>query len=1641
MSKKIVAMLMAVAMAFSLLPVTAFAVGEENGQAPVTKKASENNLTMNKTVTPEGDGTYTVQLESYATGLVTPTQAPVPMDFVLVLDVSGSMTGEIASYGYQETKKASWYAKDVYYAITTYYAKIGEEYYPVSCQRKWVPGKYFGHYEYWLEANGQPLGNEGEWGEQLYSGSLYTYGEVSGTKTTKLAAMKTAVNNFIESVAAQKNGDDPVAHRISIVKFAGKSNDGVGNDTYPEDGFTYNYTQKVTELTDVTAAGSVASLKRDVNALTAGGATRADLGMEKADGVLNGRQDKNRPSVVVMFTDGKPTTSDGFEWNVAGAAVDTAKTLKNSGTKVYTIGMFTDADPSDTNGAFNKYMNGVSSKYPGASGKKNSLGNYYYYTDIDLGGPADGNYYFKADNAGDLEQVFQTISHVTTTTSPLDASAVVVDKVPSNFALNKESVQVYTADCTGKNNEGKLTWSENPVKSDIIPNIPEDKNEDGSQTISTAGFNFSQHWCGVDGTTPHGKKLIIEFTIKCTNYGGTQPTNAGAYIKAKADSTDRIIWVDDPEVPVTVQLPGVNNPAVKTKPYDGAGFDIKDEIGKIIAGLVPVDGIKNQFIDLTYEIKDSSNETVGTYTIPAGQDTGTWSDTSTNITTGPNVGNYTYKITVTGQDKKQPNNDDSKDCTATFTITKRNVTFAGESKRVEWNGKEQTITGITPTGLLQGHTYSGLTYAAKGTDPKDYLGEFSGDLVISDKDNNNVTSNYNVTKTPGKLTIIDSTKEVTVTFKIVGGKWSNGTTNPITESVQLTDGTGSLAAVKIPTGVADADHQRDGTWSPATPKAETVITQDGNKVFTLTFQEKEEQKPSDPVEWDVSRSKTASGLTKNSNGDWTTDVTLGLPSATTKQTIDVVLVVDNAFPTDNTTAATQAAGLMKQLEEIAKSGTVSVNAGLVISGGYIPVLHQIKLDNIENNITNIKEAIDKSKTDWKQQEGRKGSNIQAGVETARQMLAGETSASKENKYLVLISDGGAFSWYENETSVSKFYSTATETEGKNYYWCNPWDFQMRYGDGVSSREFDFTALMEKPEAEVDANSIPCPSEEWPSTGNGENGEGTQTQYQSNYSKKTVQSTLNKYPNTCAYSIISKDGYITSREAALYHTAKSISMASKEVKVIFVSFPYNYKNGSNLFKLTEGFKQYVADNNDNVTLYRVNGEENYPDEYKAGDSAEVFKSVKKDLIYLVDKGSKVEDTIGNKFTLIPDSFKLTVGGTELNWIKGGETYYFGDEKVSTTAYKFKVTVTKTESETKFDWEINEAITKDKPVKLSYKLKLTAPQTAAGTYGVKDLYGDEIVDDTNAAFTENDKKNALYTNKSATMTPKDSQGNLGADLEFPKPSVSYTIKSSSGSHSGGSRPSLNTKDHYGYIIGYPVDYYTGQPTTDQTKKPVRPEGKITRAEVATIYFRMLTDESRTKFWSQSNSYSDVKTGDWFNNAVSTLSNAGIIAGYEDGSFKPNGYITRAEFATIAARFFDVTYNGKDLFPDISGHWAKDYINQTANKGFVNGYEDGTFKPDRNITRAEAVTLVNRTLDRHPDKNHFTKDMLVWPDNMDQTKWYYADMQEATNSHTYQMKENSDKTKYENWTKTLPIRNWEALEKAWSNANSSQGNGNVV
>ena len=251
--------------------------------------------------------------------------------------------------------------------------------------------------------------------------------------------------------------------------------------------------------------------------------------------------------------------------------------------------------------------------------------------------------------------------------------------------------------------------------------------------------------------------------------------------------------------------------------------------------------------------------------------------------------------------------------------------------------------------------------------------------------------------------------------------------------------------------------------------------------------------------------------------------------------------------------------------------------------------------------------------------------------------------------------------------------------------------------------------------------------------------------------------------------------------------------------------------------------------------------------------------------------------------------------------------------------------------------------------------------------------------------------------------------------------FTKKSSGGGGGGGShKPTvtipddvptgLNGDDHYAYIVGYP----------DST---VRPQNGITRAEVATIFFRLLTGETRNANSTKSNSYSDVAAGAWYNHAVSTLSAMGIVKGDSHGKFNPNAPITRAEFAAIAARFDDKANTTAVDFSDIASHWAKNEISAAANNGWINGYTDGTFRPNNKITRAEAMTLVNRVLKRLPETaEDLHNDMIKWSDNSDTSAWYYLAVQEATNSHYYDIKEN----KYEKWSKLRETRDWTELEK---------------
>lgn len=248
------------------------------------------------------------------------------------------------------------------------------------------------------------------------------------------------------------------------------------------------------------------------------------------------------------------------------------------------------------------------------------------------------------------------------------------------------------------------------------------------------------------------------------------------------------------------------------------------------------------------------------------------------------------------------------------------------------------------------------------------------------------------------------------------------------------------------------------------------------------------------------------------------------------------------------------------------------------------------------------------------------------------------------------------------------------------------------------------------------------------------------------------------------------------------------------------------------------------------------------------------------------------------------------------------------------------------------------------------------------------------------------------------------------------IFYYTRASRPSASSTSKPTLNTGDHYAYVMGYP----------DGT---VRPNGSITRAEVSAILFRLLSDKTRDEYFTTESSFTDVKAGAWYNNSIATLEKAGVIVDTaKGGAFRPNEAITRAELAAMLAQFSDAKPVKGVKFSDVSAeHWAYEAIAIAAKMGWIEGYPDGTFRPDATITRAEMMTLVNRALERVPsDEDHLLSKrvMLTFPD-CKSGDWFYIAVQEATNSHTYE-RAATEKNGDEQWTALRANRDWTQLEK---------------
>ena len=531
LARRVFPSIIALGMLLSLLPVAAFA-------APAND--SSGDLVLNKTATLEDDGTYTIQLEAFSTGKTLTVMKQTPTDIVLVLDVSGSMKEQLDNTliddGYvPATGTVSDMPTDVYHHCPdgTYSTVKWTD------ERDWTKS---GHIRFTCDHCGvrrslkytvgiaRPSQIEDQDGWALYKkGSHYAY---------KLEVLQMAAKQFIQEVAARNAAiDDPTnQHRVSIVKFASEKNNAIGNG-FNDNG--YNYTQIVDELTVVNSE-SAAKLNTDIDSFSAAGATSVDYGMEYAQSVLDPVRSADRKQVVIVFTDGAPTHSNSFQANVANAAIGTAKTLKSSGVSIYTIGVFDNANPDDTNTNTNAYMNAMSSNYP----KANS------YTDLGQG--SNQGYYKVAKNTDELNSIFTSISQdVNYSNVTLSDNAVIKDIMGDGFTLTANSeATAYSVPYTGKDSNGNRTFGDTQTPYTATIN-------DG-KTVSVTGFDYSKKYL-VDSNPVQGEKLVVTITgVEATDAAVTNDlvsTNSAlSGIYEKADSQEPAAVFPQPQTQLSSKV-------------------------------------------------------------------------------------------------------------------------------------------------------------------------------------------------------------------------------------------------------------------------------------------------------------------------------------------------------------------------------------------------------------------------------------------------------------------------------------------------------------------------------------------------------------------------------------------------------------------------------------------------------------------------------------------------------------------------------------------------------------------------------------------------------------------------------------------------------------------------------------------------------------------------------------------------------------------------------------------------------------------------------------------------------------------------------------------------------------------------------
>lgn len=786
--------------------------------------------------------------------------------------------------------------------------------------------------------------------------------------------------------------------------------------------------------------------------------------------------------------------------------------------------------------------------------------------------------------------------------------------------------------------------------------------------------------------------------------------------------------------------------------------------------------------------------------------------------------------------------------------------------------------------------------------------------------------------------------------------------------------------------------------------------------------------PVDPPEWDHSKNKTATEFDK----DFNSRVTLSLPSAEKELVSDVVFVLDKST---SATVENQALGMLKQLKEKAAEDGATVKVGVVI---FNKEAHVTEWKDLVTEYDAIEEAI--------KQEISSGTNTHAGLLAAQEMLAADTDVEDSRKHMIFVSDGITYMFEEPAQAINS--QQATNGEYAIMAGNDCWGIRHYYEGGDQFIPNDWNTYLQDVENHL----------------------------------SDVEQYIQPYDNMSQENHIPRGNTVlpTTVDVALYKTAKLYHELGEKYHCYAVlgdTGVTNYPWGPDFMTyLADGKKvsfddiqkdiYYLLDAGSQVVDIIGQGEDNKGNNYN-------FDVVNLENMTITVGGvelkkEKISDNeygFGDVRDGIYD-FKVTYYPEDVADADGEKREHFVwdiNVPVSNFApaqFSYDVHLTnpqKAKGEYKVETNVEAVLT---PVDSNDKVGSTetfpVPEL---TYEVKGggsgedyryvnvtVVGKGDVDykcgDHKGTITEKDGTELLTLDlfeNSMKFNMEPASGwkldrievngkDVGKDLEYKMifdevtgdqmdidVKIVFKEKSDGGSGGGSHRPSnkpdktpeaLNGDDHFDYVVGY-------------SDGLVHPERNITRAEVASIFFRLLQDDVREKNLTDQNPFNDVFTDDWFNVAVSTMYDMDIVYGRDNNNFDPNAYITRAEFAAIAARFDSEGYSGENLFTDIDGHWAANQINRAAEKGWISGYPDGTFGPDRYITRAEAVTMINRVLNRLPESaDALHEDMNVFPDNMDTTAWYYLAIQEATSSHEYEKDKDGV---YETWTDVLPDRDW--------------------